>query len=140
MILTKEIRMQPYNESTLGSALNVENRGRNSNRGNRRGKSAYRSKSKTKRSKSRNPKNFQSSKTVECWKCGKIGHYKNQCKSRKNDDEVKAEANVASTFGTNDVLIYSLESKEESWVLDSEASFHATSWRTLRKVCTRKPW
>ncbi|KAL5783220.1 hypothetical protein ACOSP7_008249 [Xanthoceras sorbifolium] len=132
VILTEEIRMQSYNTSTSGSALNVENRGRNSNRGNERGRSTYRSKSKNRRSKSRNPKNSQSSKTVvECWKCRKIRHYKNQCRSWKNDDEVKAEANVASTSGTNDALICSLESKEESWVLDSGASFHATSRREL---------
>ena len=41
--------------------------------------------------------------------------------------EVKAEANVTSTKEGDDVLICSLESKEESWVLDFGASFHATS-------------
>ncbi|KAL5775633.1 hypothetical protein ACOSP7_013190 [Xanthoceras sorbifolium] len=53
---------------------------------------------------------------IECWNCGKTRHYKYQCKSLKNDDGVKAEANVASISRTNDVLICSLESKEESWV------------------------
>ncbi|KAL5793964.1 hypothetical protein ACOSP7_002558 [Xanthoceras sorbifolium] len=92
----------------------MKNRGRNSNRGNERGRSTYRSKSNNRRSKYRNPRNSQSSRTVECWNCGKIGHYKYQCKNSKNDDEVKAEANVASISGTYDVLICSLESKEES--------------------------
>ena len=35
--------------------------------------------------------------------------------------------NVISTSGGDDALICSLESNEESWVLDSGASFHATS-------------
>ena len=40
---------------------------------------------------------------------------------------MKAETNVTSTGEGDDALICSLESKEESWVLDSRASFHATS-------------
>ena len=109
--------------------MNVESRGRSSNKGNGRGKS----KSRTSRSKSRNPRNpnnFQNqnnSKIVECWNYGKRGHYKNQCKAPKKDPENKAEANVASTSGVDDALICSLESKAKSWVLDSRASFHATS-------------
>ncbi|WVZ18367.1 hypothetical protein V8G54_005689 [Vigna mungo] len=46
--------------------------------------------------------------------------------ARKNHED-KAEANVASTSGGEDALICSLEKKEESWVLDSGASFHVTS-------------
>ncbi|WVZ05968.1 hypothetical protein V8G54_019314 [Vigna mungo] len=45
--------------------------------------------------------------------------------------EVKDEANVATTSGGGDALICSLENKEESWVLDSGASFHATSQKEL---------
>ncbi|WVY99055.1 hypothetical protein V8G54_031206, partial [Vigna mungo] len=51
----------------------------------------------------------------------------NQCKSARKNHEDKAEANVASTSRGEDALICSLENKEESWVLDSGASFHATS-------------
>uniref|UniRef100_A0A803KNZ1 Uncharacterized protein n=1 Tax=Chenopodium quinoa TaxID=63459 RepID=A0A803KNZ1_CHEQI len=54
-------------------------------------------------------------------------HYKNQCRSTPKNQEVKAEANVTSTVERDDALICSLESKEESWVLDFGASFHATS-------------
>ncbi|BBH07646.1 Toll-Interleukin-Resistance domain family protein [Prunus dulcis] len=50
-----------------------------------------------------------------------------ECKSAPKDHEAKAEANVTSTSGGDDALICSLESNEESWVLDSGASFHATS-------------
>ncbi|MCI53041.1 hypothetical protein A2U01_0074287, partial [Trifolium medium] len=59
--------------------------------------------------------------------CGRTGHFKNQCKSPPKNKEAKDEANVASTSGEGDALICSLESKEESWALDSEASFHANS-------------
>uniref|UniRef100_A0A803NDX7 Retrovirus-related Pol polyprotein from transposon TNT 1-94-like beta-barrel domain-containing protein n=1 Tax=Chenopodium quinoa TaxID=63459 RepID=A0A803NDX7_CHEQI len=55
------------------------------------------------------------------------GTIKNQCKRTPKGKEVKAEANVTSTGEGDDTLICSLESKEESWVLDSGASFHATS-------------
>ena len=44
---------------------------------------------------------------------------------------MKAEANVTSTSKGDDALICSLESKEDSWVLDSRASFHATSQKEL---------
>ena len=40
---------------------------------------------------------------------------------------MKAEANFTSTGEGDDAFIYTLESKEESWVLESGASFHATS-------------
>ncbi|WVY93468.1 hypothetical protein V8G54_032556 [Vigna mungo] len=45
--------------------------------------------------------------------------------------EVKDETNVATTSGGGDALICSLKNKEESWVLDSGASFHATSQKEL---------
>ena len=44
---------------------------------------------------------------------------------------MKAEANFTSTSKGDDELICSLESKEDSWVLDSGASFHATSQKEL---------
>jgi len=52
---------------------------------------------------------------------------KNHCRLSAKNQEAKDEANVASTSRGGDTLICSLESKEESWVLDSGASFHATS-------------
>ncbi|WVZ13527.1 hypothetical protein V8G54_011093 [Vigna mungo] len=56
---------------------------------------------------------------VERWDTTKTSAQKNH--------EDKVEANVASTSGGEDALICSLENKEESWVLDSRATFHATS-------------
>uniref|UniRef100_A0A803L6Q2 CCHC-type domain-containing protein n=1 Tax=Chenopodium quinoa TaxID=63459 RepID=A0A803L6Q2_CHEQI len=127
LVLSEEIRRRESGESSSSSVLHTESRGRNLIKRNERGRSNYRGQSRDRRSKSRNPNNFQNSKTVECWNCGKIGHYKNQCKGTPKGKEVKAEANVTSTGEGDDALICSLESKEESWVLDSGASFHATS-------------
>ena len=127
LVLSEEIRRREVGESSTSSVLHTESRGRNSTKGNGRGRTDYRGRSKDRRSKSRNPNNSHSSKTIECWNCGRTGHYKNQCKSAPKDKQVKAEANVTSTSGGDDALICSLESKEESWVLDSGASFHATS-------------
>jgi hypothetical protein len=121
LVLSEEIRRRELGESSSSSVLHTEERGRNSTRGYGRGKS------KDRRSKSRNHRSFNNSKTIECWNCGKKGHYKNQCRLPPKNQEVKDEANVASTSRGEDVLICSLENKEKSWVLDSGASFHATS-------------
>ncbi|WVZ14797.1 hypothetical protein V8G54_012363 [Vigna mungo] len=121
LILSEEIRRKESGESSTSSVLHTESRGRSSNKGYGRGRS------KERRSNSKNHCSFQNSKTIECWNCGKVGHYKNQCKSARKNHEDKAEVNVASTSGGEDALICSLENKEESWVLDSGASFHATS-------------
>ena len=123
LVLSEEIRRRESGESSTSSVLHTESRGRNSTKGNGRGKL------KDRRSKSRNHRSSHSSKIIECWNCGKTGHYKNQCKSARKNQEAKDEANIASTSGGDDALICSLESKEEFWVLDSGASFHATSQR-----------
>ncbi|KAK2366240.1 putative mitochondrial protein [Trifolium repens] len=125
LVLSEEIRRRDSGESSTSSVLHTESRGRSSARGSGRGKS------KERRSKSRNRQSSNGSKTIECWNCGKTGHYKNQCKNTSKRQEAKDEANIASTSGGGDALICSLEDKEESWVLDSEASFHATSKKDL---------
>jgi hypothetical protein len=60
-----------------------------------------------------------------------MGHYSSECKSGKKDDG-KSSANCVSEE-VDDCLICALERKMESWVLDSRASFHATSHR----ICSR---
>jgi len=121
LVFSEEIRWRESGESSTSLVLHIESRGRNSTKGNGHGKS------KDRRSKSRNHQSSYSSKTIKCWKCGRPRHYKNQCKSAPKNQEAKAEANVAFTSGEDDALICSLESKEESWVLDSGAFFHVTS-------------
>jgi hypothetical protein len=58
-----------------------------------------------------------------------MGHYSSECKFGKKDDG-KSSANCASEE-VDDCLICPLGSKMESWVLDSGASFHATSHMDL---------
>ena len=83
LILTEEIHRRDAGE-TSGSdfALNLETRGRGNYRNSNRGKSKSRN-SNQNRSKSR------SGQQVQCWNCGKIGHFRNQCKSpkKKNGDD-----------------------------------------------------
>ncbi|KAL6541995.1 hypothetical protein OROGR_011481 [Orobanche gracilis] len=123
LVLSEEIQRRESGESS-SSVLHTESRGRNSMRG------SGRSKSKVRRSKSKNHHSSNNSKTIECWNCGNAGHYKNQCRSAPKNQEAKEEANVASA-SLEDVLICSLENKEEFWVLDYGTSFHATSQKDL---------
>ncbi len=65
-----------------------------------------------------------------CWKCGKKGHLKKDCRSRKGKEgdsqqENNHEANVTGEV-LQDALILSFENIIVSWVVDSGASFHAT--------------
>lgn len=127
LVLSEEIRRRGSGESSSSLVLHTESRGRNSTRGYGRGKS------KDQRSKSRNHHGSHNSKNIDCWNCGKKGHYKNQCRLPRKNQEAKDEANVALTSEGGDTLICSLESKDESWVLDSGASFHATSQKEFFK-------
>ncbi|CAJ2639216.1 unnamed protein product [Trifolium pratense] len=127
LVLSEEIRRRGSGESSSSSVLHTESRGRNSTRGYGRGKP------KERRSKSRNHRSSHNSKNIDCWNCGQTGHYKNQCSLPRKNQQTKDEANVASTSGGGDTLICSLENKEESWVLDSGASFHATSQKEFFK-------
>jgi len=98
----------------------AESRGRKMERGK---SSGYRSKSRKGRSKSRSG--------IVCWKCGKKGHLKRDCRSRKGKEgdaqqENDHEANVTGEV-LQDALILSFENITDSWVVDSGASFHATT-------------
>ena len=115
LILAEEIRRRDAGE-TLGSisVLNLETRGRdndrNSNRGGSKSKNSNRNKSKS-----------RSSQQVQCWNCGKTGHFRRQCKSpkKKNEDD---SAN-AVTEEVQDALLLVVDSPLNDWVLDSGASF-----------------
>ncbi|KAH9294173.1 hypothetical protein KI387_040625 [Taxus chinensis] len=119
VILSEEMRRKSTGESS-GNALSVENRGRQKEKEKGPG---HRGKSKKGRSKSR--------RRMVCWNCGKAGHAKKDCwslKSGKDQQEGSKEENIAGDV-LQDALILSLDSKLESWVLDSGASFHATPHR-----------
>ena len=123
LILTEEIRRRDAGETSgSGSALNLETRGRgndrNSNRGRLKSRNSNRNKSKSK-----------SSQQVQCWNCGKTGHFMRQCKSlkKKNEDD---SAN-AVTEEVQDALLLAVDSPLDDWVLDSGASFHITPHREI---------
>eukprot|EP00253_Pinus_taeda_P008679 PITA_08679 len=73
-ILSEETRRKSSGE-TSSNALSEESRGRKMER---RKSSGYRSKSRKGRSKSRSG--------IVCWKCGKKGHLKKDCRSRKGKE------------------------------------------------------
>ena len=73
-ILSEEMQRKSSAE-TSGNALTVETRGRKMERGKSPG---YHSKSRKGRSKSRSG--------IVCWKCGKKGHLKKDCKSWKGKE------------------------------------------------------
>ena len=125
-ILDEEIRRKPSGESS-GSALNVGNRGRSSEREQSHGRSKSRSKSRSSKGK------------IECWNCGKKGHLKKDCrappkknKQKNGNKDNEASANVAGD-AVQDALILAFDYKSESWVIDSGASFHATAHKEYLK-------
>ena len=81
LILAEEIHRRDAGEtSRSGFALNLETRGRGNDRNSNRGRSKSRNSNQNK-SKSR------SGQQVQCWICGKIGHFRRQCKSPKKKNE-----------------------------------------------------
>ncbi|RVX02449.1 Retrovirus-related Pol polyprotein from transposon TNT 1-94 [Vitis vinifera] len=83
LILAEEIRRRDAGETSgSGSALNLETRGRGNNRNSNQGRS-------NSRNSNRNRSKSRSGQQVQCWNCGKTGHFKRQCKSpkKKNEDD-----------------------------------------------------
>eukprot|EP00253_Pinus_taeda_P009475 PITA_09475 len=124
--LTEEMR-QKNMESQNGDALSVRGQCQNRNK----------SKSSSGRSKSRGrSKSLGEPVKVMCWKCGKEGHYKTDCKSKApdkgkgSDDAPSVEAKTTSDEG-GDVYLPSSSTHvdHEAWLIDSGASFHFTPHR-----------
>nr|GEW43769.1 retrovirus-related Pol polyprotein from transposon TNT 1-94 [Tanacetum cinerariifolium] len=64
-------------------------------------------------------------KDIECWNCKEKGHFRNQCPKPKAE---KKEVNNVYSEESRDFLICCVEnSEEESWIMDSGASFHDVS-------------
>jgi hypothetical protein len=121
VILSEEMRQKRTGE-TSGNALNMENRGRHKDRGKG---SRNHGNSRKGRSKSRFRK-------IDCCNCGRKGHLNKYCrdlkKQRDGQQETIQEANVIGDV-LQDALILSVDNTFESWVVDSEDSFHATPHR-----------
>ncbi|RVW68574.1 Retrovirus-related Pol polyprotein from transposon TNT 1-94 [Vitis vinifera] len=74
-------------------------------------------------------KRQRSGQQVQCWNCGKTGHFRRQCKSpkKKNEDD---SAN-AVTEKVHESLLLTIDSLLDDWVLDLGASFHTTPHREI---------
>ena len=102
LILAEEIRKRDAGETSgSGFVLNLETRGRGNNRNLNRGRSKS-------RNSNRNKSKSRSSQQVQCWNCGKTGHFRNQCESpkKKNEDD---SAN-AVTEEVQDALLLAVDS------------------------------
>jgi hypothetical protein len=121
VILSEEMRRKNTGETSC-NALNMENRGRQKDRGKGSGNCEN---SRKGRSKSRLGK-------IECWNCGKKRNMKKDCKApkkqRDGQQEKNKEANVTGDV-LQDALILFVDNISESWVVDSGDSFHATPHR-----------
>jgi hypothetical protein len=107
---------------TSSNALNIENRGRQKDRGKDLGNCEN---SRKGRSKSRLGK-------IECWNYGKKEQLKKECRAPKKQSdgqqEKNQEANVTSDVLQDDLILF-VDNISESWVVCSRASFHTTPHR-----------
>jgi hypothetical protein len=92
---------------------------------NRSNLSSERSKSK---GRSKSPGKF----VRVCWRCGKEGHYKKQCRSKVDkkkgfEESSSIEENTSKEEGGDVYLASSItHADHEAWLVDSSASFHMT--------------
>eukprot|EP00253_Pinus_taeda_P022966 PITA_22966 len=125
-LLTEEMRRKNMDNQN-GDALSVRERSQNRNKNN---SSSGRSKSRGRYKSPRKPTK------VVCWKCGKEGHFRRECKSKApdkgkgSDDAASTEAKTTLDEG-GDVYLASSSTHidHEAWLIDSGASFHFTPHR-----------
>jgi len=122
-LLTEEMRRKNM-ESWNGDALFIRRQSQNRNK----------IRSSSRRSKSRGRSKYPGKPVkVVCWKCGKEGHYKMDCKSKSPDkgkgsnDAPSAQAKTTPDEGGDVYLASSSTHVDyEAWLIDSGASFHFT--------------
>jgi hypothetical protein len=85
------------------------------------------------RSKSTGRSKYPGKSLRKCWKCGKTGHYKKYCKSKKvdkpkgSDSTSSTEAKTSTKEGCDAYLAYtSTHVDHDVWLIDSSASYHMT--------------
>ena len=73
---------------------------------------------------------------VVCWKCGKEGHYKKECRSKalekgKGSDDASSTKEKTTSDEGRDVYLASSSTHvdHEAWLIDSSVSFHFTPHR-----------
>ncbi len=71
-------------------------------------------------------KDKKDKKQVKCFGCGKMGHFKSECRAKKSPNEDKSESHVA--FNAN---VKRSSEDRAMWVVDSGASNHMCNDRTL---------
>jgi hypothetical protein len=102
-------------------------------RGHSQERNRYKSSSGRYKSKgrSKSPRKF----VKVCWRCGKEGHYKKQCRSKvekkKGSEEARSTKEKTSKEEGGDVYLASSSTyaDHEAWLVDSGASFHMTPHR-----------
>lgn len=85
-----------------------------------------------KKRKQRPERDSKKMKKGTCWKCGKPGHFKNECRSKKKEKEEAKESNFAAVISE----INTLEDVSEWWI-DSGATRHVCNNRN--SFTTYKP-
>ncbi|KAH9291902.1 hypothetical protein KI387_042909 [Taxus chinensis] len=120
-LLSEEMRWKSIEDYQSKDALYVRGRTQEKSK-KRQGQSKSRSKSKTTEKDKR-----------KCWNCGKMGHFKKDCRSKKvekgkSSDDGGSSDTKPSNEDSGDLFLVasSLHACDSAWLIDSGASFHMT--------------